>query len=1063
MSLPELMGPYLLHRSLAQGTTAEVFLAQTTGDFPRVCAVKVIRPEVAALPGFAERFRHDAALLVRLIHGNLVQVLEVGAVEERLFVAMELIDGIALTELIAQVPEQGPLPAELALYVGLEMCEAVTYIQLHRREVSGTMTFPPDAPWPLEVMLSFDGVVKVVDLGSFGAIHLGQQRVSRLFQSPGYAVPEVVLKRTLDQRSDIFAVGVVLWELLEGKRLLSSDPEGYIRDVLKGRWSAALVQRKDLSGDVIRLVGEMLSLDPDKRPVGIEAIRTRLVGALRRVAPTYGSSSVARLLWYRCQHLIHETEQMVTDVIRRASTDRAVPSGVSTQSFGHVAKVDREIGEPAPLSPGDPVPGTRYRIIRQVGQGGSAEVFAAQHIDLDRQVAIKVLSARLAGNSAAIAQFRLEARACSRVGHPNIVEVIDFGELEDGRFFFAMELLDGKSLADVLDNEEKLPPGRAIGIFRQIAKALHETHKRGIVHRDLKPENVMLVTRDERSDFVKLLDFGVMAFGTQAPGHAVGTTGYMAPEQVRGEPPTPAMDIYAVGATLYEALCGMPPYPCETYEEFRRLQAEQPPPALRSQHGAEGLPEALERVVHRALERDPAARHPSIADFEVDLLRAQREAKIETPWDDLPLPRGQKDKRSSRELRSMKQGKRPAARLWPAAFAISLGAALVLTALQMFPLDESQPPARSAAPPPARVRSEVKPEPVELVRLLERAEQAVSEGRFTHPEGKCALDLLREAERRFPGYPPIGKMRGRIARHLEGSGDLLLKEGNKASARILYQQALLFAPNSRRLERLADLEKMRTRQRSALPRPKAQLAEVAWLLSRFQLAVFEGRYVSPPNDNALRHLNRLKQVDPTGRHIAEAEQNMSRKLRQRADEAWRKGDRETARPLYRLVGLLDSSDAVAKQRSRALDAGPAPRAKRAAAAAPAKEERSVDPARARQLVSEGRALLRKGKLSDAEIRFREAVSANPRSSRAYTGLATLAFERGNYLDTVQLARRVLRMNPREVQGHLLLGDAYFQLSRFKDALKAWEDAQRIAPRNPSVTRRIEKLKQRPSM
>jgi serine/threonine protein kinase len=1057
------MGPYLLHRSLARGTTSEVFLAQTTGDFPRVCAVKVVRPEVAALPGFAERFRRDAALLVRLIHGNLVQVLEVGAVEERLFVAMELIDGIDLTELTAQVPEQGPLPPELALYVGLEMCEAVTYIQLHRREVGGTMTFPPDAPWPLEVMLSFDGVVKVVDLGSFGAIHLGQQRVSRLFQSPGYAVPEVILKHTLDQRSDIFAIGVVLWELLEGKRLLSGDPEGYIRDVLKGRWSAPLVRRKDLSGDVIRLVGEMLSLDPAKRPVGIEAIRARLVGALRRVAPTYGSTSVARVLWYRCQHLIHETEQMVSDVIRQASTDRAVPSGVSTQSFGHVAKVDRQLGEPAPLQPGDPVPGTRYRVIRQVGQGGSAEVFAAQHIDLDRQVAIKVLSARLAGNSAAIAQFRLEARACSRVGHPNIVEVTDFGELEDGRFFFAMELLDGKSLADVLDNEEKLPPERAVGIFRQIAKALHETHKRGIVHRDLKPENVMLVTRDERPDFVKLLDFGVMAFGTQAPGRAVGTTGYMAPEQVRGEPPSPAMDIYAIGATLYETLCGVPPYPCETYEEFQKLQAEQQPPALRSHPGAEDLPEGLERVVHRALERDPAARHPSIADFEVDLLRAQREAKIETAWDDLPLPRDQKDKRSSRELKSLKKGRRrPATRLWPAAFAISLAAALVLTALQMFPLDTEEPPPRTAAVPPAGTRNKVKPEPVELhvEKLLERARQAAAKGHFTHPKGESALDLLREAERRFPGYPKIKRQRSDFARHLEGSGDRMVKAGIHAAARIHYREALLFAPTSDRMPRLK--EKMRGDKHKTPRRPEPQLAEVAWLLSRFQLAYIKGHWLSPPGDNARHYLNRLNRVDPTGRRIAEARKKMSRNLRQRADEAWSKGDTGTARPLYGLVLLLDSSDAVAKRRSRGTDGGP-PKPKRAAKPKPTREERAVDPARAKQLVTEGQTLLRKSKLSDAETRFREAVNANPRSSRAYAGLATVAFERGNYLDAVKLSRRVLRMNPREVNGHLLLGDAYFQLSRFKDALKAWENAQKIDPDNPRLPRRFEQLKQRSAL
>ncbi len=196
MSLPELFGSYLLHHRLARGTTSEVFLAQTTGDFPRLCAVKCILPEVAVLQGFGERFRHDAALLVRMIHGNLVQVLEVGAVEERLFIAMEQIDGVTLPELLERIEDHGPLPPELALYVGLELCEAVTYINQHRREAAGAANFPSDAPWPLEVMLAFDGVVKIMDLGSYGAIRLGQQKVSQLFQAPGYAVPEVIQKRS---------------------------------------------------------------------------------------------------------------------------------------------------------------------------------------------------------------------------------------------------------------------------------------------------------------------------------------------------------------------------------------------------------------------------------------------------------------------------------------------------------------------------------------------------------------------------------------------------------------------------------------------------------------------------------------------------------------------------------------------------------------------------------------------------------------------------------------------------------------------------------------------------
>jgi serine/threonine protein kinase/tetratricopeptide (TPR) repeat protein len=1051
MSLPELFGSYLLHRKLARGTISDVFLAQTIGDFPRVCAVKCIRPEVAALPGFLDRFRNDAALLVRLVHGNLVQVLEVGAVEERLFMAMELIDGVDLSELIAEVPKQGPLPPELALYVGLEMCEAASYITARRQETTGASTFPPDRPWPLEVMLSFDGVVKIADLGSFGAIHLGQQKVSQVLKSPGHSVPEVLLKRPLDARSDLFAIGLVLWELLIGQPLVRSDPEKYVREVLGGDWKAPLAVRKDLSGDVSRLVGAMLSLDPAKRPPSVEAVRRGLVESLRRMAPAYGSSSVSQLLWRRCGHLIRQTEQIVDEVTRISSTERDFPSAAPTLSFGHASAVDRQVEQAAKLEVGDAIPGTRYRVVRMVGEGGSAQVFAAQHIDLDRQVALKILSPQLAANSAAIAQFRLEARACSRVGHPNIVDVIDFGELPDGRFFFAMELLDGKSLADLLDTYHTLPPERAIGIVRQIAQAAHAAHEHGIVHRDLKPENVMLVTRDGREDFVKVLDFGVMAFGADDTGRTVGTSGYMAPEQVRGERPTPAMDIYALGASLYEILAGVSPYPADTYEEFAEHQATSPPPALRSHPAAAELPEGLERVVHRALERDPAARHASMADLEADLLRAQREAGFATAWDDLPPLTGQVDQRIPPPRKAARS-----TRVWVAAFVAGIALVTALGAIQLYlsRSDSGAPQAPARAPATTRGAAELAPE---LVALLRQAEQAAAEGRFTHPAKTCALDLLLRVDKAAPGNGRTAELRSRIARVLEGAGDRLREAGMQDSARTLYQEALLFDPNSTRLRGSADPGEHPAPAAARASPPAPKLAEVAWLLSQVQLAVMEGRYISPPRDNALHLLMRLKRVDPSGRRLAQAQATMTRGIKGRAEELWRRGETDQARALYQLLVLLDPEDARARKRAQHRDPDAGSQAPKAQAAAPAPRKPPGDPARARRLVAEGRRLLDQGQLAGARGQFQAAVQANPADAGAYAGLAQVAFEEARYSATVELARRVVTMNPRQVQGHILLGDAYYKLLRYDEARRAWERALQLDPDNPTARRRIQRL------
>jgi tetratricopeptide (TPR) repeat protein len=237
-------------------------------------------------------------------------------------------------------------------------------------------------------------------------------------------------------------------------------------------------------------------------------------------------------------------------------------------------------------------------------------------------------------------------------------------------------------------------------------------------------------------------------------------------------------------------------------------------------------------------------------------------------------------------------------------------------------------------------------------------------------------------------------------------------------------------------------------------RPKPQVAEVAWLLSKVQLAVVQGRYIEPPRNNALHHLMRLKQVDPTGKRLAEAQTSMASTLQKRADEFWRKGATDAARPLYRLVLLLDPDDAQAKRRIRVPDAGP----KQASATRTAPRRASTDPGRSRQLVLVGQEMVRQGKLSDAQTRFQEAVEANPRNTGAYTGLATVAFERAKYDQTVTLARRVVRMNPRAVKGHILLGDAYFKLLRRNEALKAWQQVLKLDPKNRIASNRIERLK-----
>jgi serine/threonine protein kinase/Tfp pilus assembly protein PilF len=263
------------------------------------------------------------------------------------------------------------------------------------------------------------------------------------------------------------------------------------------------------------------------------------------------------------------------------------------------------------------------------------EVYLAEDTRLRREVALKVLPPRRASSPEARARFEREARAVAALSHPNIMAIHDFGE-QEGTAFAVMELLEGKTLRELLD-QGPLPPGKALDYARQMARGLAAAHGKGITHRDLKPSNIF-ITRDGQ---LKILDFGIASVvvpwsqgsdeesptvSRTEPGVLVGTVGYMSPEQVRGQTVDQRSDIFSFGAVLYEMLAGE--------RAFRGLFAadvlsailkEEPPPSL-------ALPPALEAIVGRCLEKNPADRFQSARDvvFALDSLYAGPSAAVKT-------------------------------------------------------------------------------------------------------------------------------------------------------------------------------------------------------------------------------------------------------------------------------------------------------------------------------------------------------------------------------------------------------------------------------------------------
>ena len=249
-----------------------------------------------------------------------------------------------------------------------------------------------------------------------------------------------------------------------------------------------------------------------------------------------------------------------------------------------------------------------YSVVSELGRGGMGVVYLAEHPRIGRRVAIKVLLPEYGRDPELLARFFNEARAATAIHNDHIVDVIDFGELDEGGSYIVMECLEGRSLADALDAEPRMEPARVLHIARGIARALAAAHAHHIVHRDLKPDNVFLVRRDDDPDFVKVLDFGIAKLSgagewkTQTSSALLGTPYYMSPEQWNGTPVDPRVDVYALGVMIYEMLAGRRPFEGNSLAELCAAHTSREPPLL----GKVVAP--VDTVIRRALAKDREAR-----------------------------------------------------------------------------------------------------------------------------------------------------------------------------------------------------------------------------------------------------------------------------------------------------------------------------------------------------------------------------------------------------------------------------------------------------------------------
>lgn len=472
---------------------------------------------------------------------------------------------------------------------------------------------------------------------------------------------------------------------------------------------------------------------------------------------------------------------------------------------------------PAPIEPRDPLVGTRidgrYIVVGVLGRGGMGVVYDGMHEQLGRSVAIKVLGPGVAGDANAVQRFLREARIASQLTHGNIVEVSDLGTLPDGRPYLVMAKLAGTDLSRLLEKHGPQSPSRTVELLRGAAAALDLVHAKGFVHRDVKPENLMHIVREDGSEAVLLLDFGIVGLASPdshrltAEGVVFGTPCYLAPEVVRGESPSASSDTYALATVAFELMTGRAPFVSSNVMQLLQLKMSQDPPRMSVAAGFRIDP-AVEAVVATSLSRDPSARHRSPGAFIQALAAASKAAPPEPGPESVGLDQQARERLTrgtgELEIASFERSLPPQAvsgtiksfgpvalrRLLrrPRLLAAGVGAALLsVSALWFFLTPEPEP--MLFRPPPAAVTT-AEPAPPPAPVPAPAASPAEEEPVIVVPELRPVAKPKRETPAPAPAAPAVS-----AATLINKAQDELVL-GHLAAATSRYEQATRVDPSS---------------------------------------------------------------------------------------------------------------------------------------------------------------------------------------------------------------------------------------------------------------------------
>lgn len=605
--MPVRFGRYMLLRRKSHETIGEHFLALWGVDegIDQLRTVRAIYPSVAEDEDFVALFTEEARSLSQLSSSNVVRIIEVGRESGIPFVAQEHVEGVALDRLLSLAEARGTrCHWELAAHVTAEILRGLDHV--HRREdVRGIpMAMRHGDVRPQNVLVSFNGEVKLTNFSSSLYFMVNEATNAKFETERGiFAPPEGRMEMTKGATvaNDLWGASILLLFLLEGSSALK-----HIKTFApNGESLTSLAYRiREVPKRINLLLARALHSDPRHRFENAAAMRDTLLEIIKESGTG------------------HPPDDLAAFAKDLGAADREEEELFVRKMLGQEASMSLdESADLGKISPGVIIDG-KYQLLRLLGEGGMGQVFEAEHLGIEKRVAVKVLHERVLHDQVAVERFRREAKIMGGLGHPNIVGVSDYGVTAEGNYYLVMELLDGGSLGAKIADNGSVSSEDIVDIMIPVCRGLSAAHAAEVVHRDLKPDNIFLTPGGPR-----IVDFGIakradmddQESSLTRTGNICGTVEYISPEQLSGMPVDHRVDIYTAGLIIYEALTGVTPFKGRNIAEtMHRIMSDKVVPP-RKRTGNKEIPKSLEELCLKAMAREPDKRFQSAEELRLAL------------------------------------------------------------------------------------------------------------------------------------------------------------------------------------------------------------------------------------------------------------------------------------------------------------------------------------------------------------------------------------------------------------------------------------------------------------